>query len=736
MDIKSKKYHKLAIWIICLVILLPSLAMMVVRPQYVKESTQKKAFPFSYSSVMEQLTKSSYVLYMEERLKEDSSLTPFEIFCRSAEPVFSDDSEGSEDGEQWIMDEVQYQYSQWEKEFSQMRPYLEYEVLDAQTKKVLDTNHSVAGNTASLYQSLDDIQTNSVLDNSCDYAFAAAIEYGEDGTVTSTSFFSHQKSTASQVLNEKAKTNPFLYMKDSFSWNLSFRNPENRIFCFAITGDSFASLRTDYPGLIYTYGSPESSNRDLLIFFLTLCAMVAGAALLLPFIRPLRTGQEKIFQIPLELAALVGCSVFSLALTISMDPYSLSQQSIYAVLTGIGWKERAASAVQYLWGLLGWILIFSVVYWCTGCLRMIFTLGPRSYLRSHVFCYRIFPWAKKRWLQLYEGLLHINLKENSTRVLVKIVLVNFIILGFISLLWVWGIAALLIYSTILFFLLKKYFTRIQEQYQRLLDATNELARGNLSATIAEDLGVFEPFRDEIGKIQSGFSKAVEEEVKSTRMKTDLITNVSHDLKTPLTAIITYVDLLKQPDLSREEREKYIGILDQKANHLKHLIEDLFEISKATSKTVSLNIADIDLMNLLLQVKLELEDKIQEAGLLFRMNLPDEKVILPLDGQRTYRIFENLIVNITKYAMPGTRVYINGEVTEDHVKISMKNISSTELDFNPQEITERFVRGDASRNTEGSGLGLAIAKSFTELQGGRLEIFTDADLFTVEITFLK
>lgn len=250
------------------------------------------------------------------------------------------------------------------------------------------------------------------------------------------------------------------------------------------------------------------------------------------------------------------------------------------------------------------------------------------------------------------------------------------------------------------------------------------------------MGIFEPFRDEIDKIQSGFKKAVDEEVKSTKMKTDLITNVSHDLKTPLTAIITYVDLLKKPGITQEEQEKYIGILDQKANRLKVLIEDLFEISKATSKTVSLNIMDIDIVSLLKQVRLELQDKIESTDLIFRWQLPEDKIILPLDSQRTYRVFENLLVNITKYAMPYSRVYITMEDTENHVKITMKNVSATELDFSPGEITERFVRGDASRNTEGSGLGLAIAKSFTELQGGRLEVFIDADLFTVEITFLK
>ena len=260
-----------------------------------------------------------------------------------------------------------------------------------------------------------------------------------------------------------------------------------------------------------------------------------------------------------------------------------------------------------------------------------------------------------------------------------------------------------VYSVVLFYLLQKYLKKIQEQYKLLLEATNELAKGNLNGTIPEDLGVFKPFRDEIDKIQTGFKKAVDEEVKSTRMKTDLITNVSHDLKTPLTAIITYVDLLKKEDLTEEERSKYIRILDQKANRLKILIEDLFEVSKATSKAITLNIVDVDIVSLLRQVKLELQDKIDATDLIFRWQLPEEKLLLTLDSQRTYRVFENLIVNITKYAMPHSRAYITMENTENHVKITMKNIA-TELDFNPSEITERFVRGDASRNTRGKRPG--------------------------------
>ena len=182
----------------------------------------------------------------------------------------------------------------------------------------------------------------------------------------------------------------------------------------------------------------------------------------------------------------------------------------------------------------------------------------------------------------YRQVEKIDLRERSTKTLIRIVGINFVLLTVFCSLWFFGIFGLIVYSAVLYLILRRLYDRMQEKYKILLRATNELAEGNLDVEITEDLGVFEPFRDEIQKIRTGFKKAVEEEVKSQRMKTELITNVSHDLKTPLTAIITYVNLLKQPQLTKEEREAYIQILDQKSMRLKALIEDLFEGSKANS----------------------------------------------------------------------------------------------------------------------------------------------------------
>ena len=770
MDIKSKNYHRLAAIIIALVIFLPSLAMMFIRPHYISRQKEEGQISYSNTDLMDQLVKDTYVLYAEEYQREHGSdVTPFEIFFQrdtsaensetqepsseesssdagsseetaneaSTEPAASEGTseETYEDDISSIADDFQSNlYSQWSEDFSAIRSFIEYEVLDG-SGTTLDTNKSLADSQESLYDSLDNIQTNSVLNTDSGYAFVAVIEYGKKGNIESTTFLTHEKDNSSQALNELARSDPGEYLRDYYYYSGTFQPPQDRIYCFAMTKTALEAYSDYDPSILYA-NSGYDTTADLVVLFMTFVGFVCAAAFLLPFIKVLETGNEKIFSYPFEPVCLIALCVVSVAASVTANPGALDHQSIRSVLISIGLPETVATVIQYLWGLLGWVLIFAVCYWAAACFRHIFTMGLKEYLQKRVLIYRFWPWITKWCRRIYQGLLHIDLRDNASRVLLKLVLINFIILGFISLLWYWGLAALIIYSVILFLLLRKYVRKIQDQYQLLLQATNELAQGNLNGTIPEDLGVFEPFREEIDKIRTGFRKAVDEEVKSTKMKTDLITNVSHDLKTPLTAIITYVDLLKDPNLPAEDQKKYIQILDQKANRLKLLIEDLFEISKATSKTVQLNIVDVDIVSLLRQVKLELQDKIEATDLLFRWQLPEEKVVLPLDSQRTYRVFENLLVNITKYAMPHTRVYITMEDTENHVKISMKNISATELNFNPSEITERFVRGDASRNTEGSGLGLAIAKSFTELQGGRLEVFTDADLFTVEITFLK
>mgnify|MGYP004626947683 FL=1 len=318
--------------------------------------------------------------------------------------------------------------------------------------------------------------------------------------------------------------------------------------------------------------------------------------------------------------------------------------------------------------------------------------------------------------------------------MLKVVLINSILLvpcfivGQGDMLWF-----LLCDAVLLFVVLNIWYRRMRRRYMKLLNAAEAIADGNLDAEIGTDLRMFQPVGDALGTIQSGFKKAVDEEVKSQRMKTELITNVSHDLKTPLTAIITYVDLLKN-EKDEEKQKEYIEILERKSLRLKVLIEDLFEVSKANSQAVKLNLLDLDMVNLFKQVKLELDEQIRKSGVEFRYDFPEERLIVHLDSQKTYRIFENLLVNITKYAMPHTRAYISIREENGEAVVHMKNVSREELHVKPEELTERFVRGDESRKTEGSGLGLAIVSSFTDLQKGHLDIATEADLFKITLRF--
>ena len=375
-------------------------------------------------------------------------------------------------------------------------------------------------------------------------------------------------------------------------------------------------------------------------------------------------------------------------------------------------------------------VFFGVAMYLGVCTKAIRDMGFRRYIKERSLIYRIFPYVSRKIRGVYHYFSHMDLTKNSRKTIRRLVLVNAVILAVISATWLGGLSIVIVYSIVLYFILRKYVSDLQKRYGILLKAVDEMARGNLNVTIEEDLGVFEPFKPQIFKIQNGFKNAVEEEVKSQRMKAELITNVSHDLKTPLTAIITYVNLLKDPNLTEEQRQEYLAIMERKSLRLKVLIEDLFEVSKANSGNMTLDLMPVDIMNLVKQVSFEMQDKLDEAKLDVRMNLTEEKISLNLDSQKTYRIYENLFGNVAKYALKGTRVYINGFRIDDTVVITIKNISEQELTVNVSELTERFVRGDTARNTEGSGLGLAIAKSFMEMQGGKLELEADGDLFKV------
>ena len=223
-------------------------------------------------------------------------------------------------------------------------------------------------------------------------------------------------------------------------------------------------------------------------------------------------------------------------------------------------------------------------------------------------------------------------------------------------------------------------------------------------------------------------------MKAERLKADLITNVSHDLKTPLTSIISYVDLLKRENIKEKRIQSYIEVLDQKAARLKNLTEDLVEASKASSGNVNLELHPINYNEILLQTLGEFQEKLDKRSLQMVFSFPEEDVMILADGRQLFRVLENLFNNCAKYALLGSRVYLALEKREKDAIFTMKNISEAPLNISPNELTERFVRGDVSRSTEGSGLGLSIAKSLTKLMSGKMIIEIDGDLYKVSLIF--
>ncbi len=597
--------------------------------------------------------------------------------------------------------------------YERIYPFLDYRVKDEDGK---DIEKSTADSESAVTEN-----------NLSSFAVGIVIsydEYGEpDVRIEAGEYKSEQSVAFREVISgyDDSDWEVESYNEETEEWEtFCLEKPKNRTYIFAMTQGNLENYIDE--NAYISYYATDAMMNNAIIMILT----VAVLTWFLPALRFWNMKETVIFRAPFEIVAVVFvCMVDNLG-------------------NSLWWMaDRAGGSPDFI-DFLIWTFVFAVTFWAAACLRQVYTMGARTYMKERMLCVRYWKYIQKAWKYVvtqikewlgrcYHFLDRIDLSEKNTQTILTIVVVNFVILAVICTMWLGGIMVLVVYSIGLFLLLRKYFNDIQEKYAVLLKATGEIAKGNLDVEITEDLGIFSPFKQEVQKIQKGFKKAVDEEVKSQRMKTELITNVSHDLKTPLTAIITYVNLLKD-EKDAEKQKDYIEVLERKSLRLKVLIEDLFEVSKASSKNVTLNIVDVDVVNLFKQVKLELEDKIAGADLDFRCMYPEEKVTAALDSQKTYRVFENLLVNIIKYAMPHTRVYIEITKEDGEAVVRMKNISAAELDFNAEEITERFVRGDASRNTEGSGLGLAIVKSFVELQKGKFKIETEADLFKVEVRF--
>lgn len=389
--------------------------------------------------------------------------------------------------------------------------------------------------------------------------------------------------------------------------------------------------------------------------------------------------------------------------------------------------------IFYLLYFLGLVIISLTVNYLVILLKSIFNKNTENYLVKNSLIYRAFSAAILEFSNASED--NKNIKDAK----IKFTLVYF---GIFILLAIFN----MIFSTFAYapesrmipilllgiFIYVIIFKNIN-QVARINREASEIVGGNYKKKIEKTGGLYDGIVDNFNNIGSNLDNAIEEAVKSERLKTELITNVSHDLKTPLTSILNYSDLLSKEDNSQEEAKEYAKIINEKSNKLRVLIEDLFEVSKATSNNIELDRQELDFNSLVAQSIGEWEDKIKENNIEIISNLPEEKVMLNLDGQKFSRVLDNLFSNISKYALENSRVYVDLR-DEGGVKLTIKNISKYPLNISAEELMERFTRGEKSRTTSGSGLGLSIASSFVRAHGASFDIDIDGDLFKVTIEF--
>ena len=748
-----------------------------------RRNEQYIADPLETSNTITYLYQNCYLLYRDLYNKEhQTSLSYVELYMQPTE------------GNEWLNDDrkrAEVAYGDTEEltipEGADPENYAAQGILAAQTGEYLEEHFNTLENSFGQLNNLydyriRDTQTGETLSNLADTDIVAEEQrfyltfvfdaYGNDATLGNTVIGSDTttlRKTAAEVIRNCGLTRMVDANMDTTidaGHNTMFRleMPKDCEITFCISRQAAQSLGQNGQ---YIYYDQDMNNVSVYFsmgeyasyylsgcqqMFLILALLIFLLALVLPGLGEERAWEKVVLlKLPIEAVVVILTIIAGIGSeqVVGLVSWVRSGHALNTVLQGNSAQiQMSTTILTYALNVLAVAALFFIA-WCLGVsLRAMRVQGARAYLRQHSLCYLLVPFWKKLWrgmkkgfsigrdkvVDVYHDAEHFDVTKDAKKLILRIVLWNALILVVICSLPLGGLTIAIIYSVILYFLLRRYISKLQKKYGLLLKATNEIAQGNLNVTIEEDLGVFEPFKPQIYRIEEGFRNAVAEEVKSQRMKSELITNVSHDLKTPLTAIITYVKLLQEPGVTQEQRKEYLETLDRKALRLKALIEDLFEVSKANSRNITLDIRDVDIVSMVKQVEFEMEDKLTDAGLEVRMSLPEEKVIVPLDSQKTFRIFENLFGNIAKYALPGTRVYVNGFTAKEDVTIILKNITAQELSVSGEELTERFVRGDTSRNTEGSGLGLAIAKSFTELQSGKFRIELDGDLFKVVLTW--
>ena len=572
-----------------------------------------------------------------------------------------------------------------------------------------------------------------------DHQMYSTFTYDADGNVTSTGDYVSTDFTymsAYQLLKNSisistsnARETYEIYGKSIPKSQIQLRVPQNLKAEFAIP----QNLTENNDIIWYNTGNlvhGEMSGRFLAV---TCCMMVFFIGLYILFY-PVSVEQEvNTFAFMRKIKAEIKWAFLGTVLCLAyigmafLGVYTMTGELQTALqMLGIPYAELVPVVLQFiglmLTGLFTAMGIFEIKYMLTS--------GFCRYWKEDSLIGSICGNVKRR----FEKLSEVDLSDKTDTVLLKYVLIQMVIVGVIACFWSFGIVLSVLYSVLLFFYIRKKLKKVQKDYQVLLKEAHQLADGRFDEEITQDVGIFNALGEEFKNVRTGFEKAVCEEMKSQNMKTELISNVSHDLKTPLTGIKNYAELLGQNNVSEQDKQVYLENLQHYIDRLNNLIEDLFEVSKVNSGNIELNPVELNVVALIQQAQAETEDLLKQKNLTVILDAPENGIVQALDGDKTYRIFENLFTNIAKYTLPGTRVYVSATAQPEYTEIVFKNISEAQMNFTPEEIVERFVRGDKSRHESGSGIGLAIVKSFTEVQNGTFSIEIDGDLFKAVVRF--
>lgn len=474
--------------------------------------------------------------------------------------------------------------------------------------------------------------------------------------------------------------------------------------------------------LIYKTISKTYTNAPVAISISSMLLIIAIIYIIISIGH--KSGQEEIYtdgldKIPLEIVGIVSGIMLSIEVFILV---------IFTSLIDITASSNIINTFISLTLLTGVIIYITLA---TTGITIIRRIKAKIFWKSTIL-YKIIKWIKTIVSNIMEEIF----KNPNTTFKLALTLVGFAVITIILfVLAMDNFFFALILLAFWYIAFKAILNQINKMY-KIRDKIKDMYNGNVKETLNEEefKGELKRIAVELNDISGGLSNAIEEGLKSERLKTELITNVSHDIKTPLTSIINYVDLLKKENIQDEKVQEYLNILDSKSQRLKKLTEDLIEASKASSGNIKLNIEKLNVKELIKQVSGEFEDKFKEKGLEIIESTPDEDLYINADGRYMFRIMENMYTNIAKYALENSRVYIDLTKRNNKIEIALKNISRDKLNITVDELMQRFVRGDSSRTTEGSGLGISIAKSLTELQNGKFNMYLDGDLFKVVLEF--